>query len=130
MWSQGKKQNKTGQAIKESVYKNDTQVCASPICLNMKHMHGYYNLFLGQNLKFYILLIMLKSKVICISICMSCMNEFIASVKDCTWYLKQSTILTTFVISLLPKYIQTPYILEGTTVIFTCVNDKTKSILL
>ena len=59
-----------------------THVREFPICLNMKN--GYSNLFLGQNLKFYILLMILKSKLICISICMPCMNEFIASVKGCT----------------------------------------------
>ena len=55
-----------------------THVRAFAICLNMKN--GYYRLFLGQNLKFYILLMVLKSKIICISICTPCMNEFNASV--------------------------------------------------
>ena len=70
---------------------NGTHVYTFAICLNVKN--GYYHLFLGQNLKFYILSMILKSKLIFISITMSCMNEFNASVQDCTWYSKQSTLL-------------------------------------
>ena len=40
----------------------------------------------------------------------------------------QYSLLTTFVISLLPNYIQTIYIPEGKSVIYTCVKDKTKYI--
>ena len=52
----------------------DTHVRTFPICLNMKN--GYYHFFVGQNLKFYIL----KSIIIFISISMSCMYDFNASV--------------------------------------------------
>ena len=40
----------------------------------------------------------------------------------------QHSLMTTCVISLLPNNMQTLYILEGNIVIYTCVNDETKSI--
>ena len=60
------------------IWPKGTHVRTFTICLNMKN--GYYHLILDQNLKFYIWILILKSKIIIYSISMPCMNEFTASV--------------------------------------------------
>ena len=40
----------------------------------------------------------------------------------------QDSLLTAFVISLLPNYIQAIYILEGNIIIYMCLNNKIKAI--
>ena len=68
-----------------------THVRAFAICLNMKN--GFYRLFLGQNLKSYILSMILKSKITFHSDCRSCMNDFNACIFYSSWYSKQNEVL-------------------------------------
>ena len=68
-----------------------THVRTFTICLNMKNW--YYHLFFSQNLKFHILLMILKIAILYHTISNSCINEFNVSVGDSTWYAKHSTIL-------------------------------------
>ena len=74
---------------------------------------------LGQNLKFHILLTIVKSKIYP-SVCHVWMNsvQVYKTVPDIQSKV-QCSLLTTFVISLLPNYIQTIYIPEGNISIYS-----------